>query len=80
MIAAKRKAAAIPSVEKPLSLKEMMAQKRAEMVTKKKDEREKEKAMLASDNLFDGGFFQVVSPVRPSPRFSPKTESPKAAT
>ena len=80
MIAAKRKAAGIPSVDKPLSLREMMAQKRAEMVTKKKDEREKEKAMLASDNLFDGGFFQVVSPVRPSPKFSPKTQSPKAAT
>ena len=77
MIAAKRKAAAIPSVDKPLSLREMMAQKRAEMVTEKK---EKEKAMLASDNLFDGGFFQVVSPVRPSPKFSPKTQSPKAAT
>ena len=45
MIAAKRKAAAIPSVE--------MAQKRAEMVTKRKDETETEKAMLASFNLLD---------------------------
>ena len=45
MIAAKRKAAAIPSVQvsdedKPLSLREMMAQKRTEMVTQRKDETE----------------------------------------
>ena len=87
MIAAKRKAAAdVKAMEgsegssqnKPLSLREMMAQKRAEMAKGKKDEEKKES--LSGDNLFDGGFFQVTSPARNSLKSSPKPDSPKTAT
>ena len=47
---------------------EMMAKKRAEMAEQKKEKEEEE----VPDNLFDGGFFKVSSPVR-----SPKPSSPR---
>ena len=76
MIAAKRKAAAGntegASDDNPgrVGLKEMMAKKRAEMAKKKEEEEEKQ--LKVPDNLFDGGFFKVSSPVR-----SPKPSSPR---
>lgn len=90
MIAAKRKAAVTAeakaveetegtSQEKPLSLREMMAQKRAEMARGGKEEEPKEE-IPSVDNLFDGGFFQVSSPAKSSPKSSPKPDSPKTAT
>ena len=74
MIAAKRKEKTEgTSNDNPgrLSVKEMMAKKRAEMAEKKEEDKEK-----VPDNLFDGGFFQVSSPVRSSPQVAPRSPRP----
>ena len=73
MIAAKRKektGGTSSDNQGRLSVKEMMAKKRAEMAKKKEEDEE------VTDNLFDGGFFQVSSPVRSSPQVAPRSPRP----
>ena len=81
MIAAKRKEkTGETSSDNPgrLSVKEMMAKKRAEMAKPQQQQKEmEEEEVKVPDNLFDGGFFHVSSPVRSSsPQRSPKPSSP----